>query len=258
MTIFLFKLVLTPLLIVLATLAARRWGPVAGGWIVALPLTSGPVSVFIALEQGADFAAAAAASTVLGCFALMAFSLTYEYAATRFSWTIAMPLALGAFFLAVTLLQYVHIPPLLSTALVIVCSYAALALTRSKTAGTLVLHSPRWDLPFRMFAATAMVLLVTTLSSRLGPALSGLLAAFPTFICVMTVFSHKLGGADSARQMARGVILGLFSFAPFFLVVALTVPRLNFVLVYLLACLASIAVNIFILILLKRGKKHAG
>ena len=32
------KLVLTPLLVGGASIAARRWGPSIGGWIVALPL----------------------------------------------------------------------------------------------------------------------------------------------------------------------------------------------------------------------------
>jgi hypothetical protein len=37
------KLVLTPLLVAMASLAGRRWGPLLSGWLVALPLTSGPI-----------------------------------------------------------------------------------------------------------------------------------------------------------------------------------------------------------------------
>ncbi|HET7343490.1 MAG TPA: hypothetical protein VFL90_18640, partial [Methylomirabilota bacterium] len=57
--ILLLKLAATPLLIAGASLAGRRWGPAVGGWLVGLPLTSGPVAVFLALEHGAAFAAAA-------------------------------------------------------------------------------------------------------------------------------------------------------------------------------------------------------
>jgi len=46
------KLVLTPALIAIATLAGRRFGPSISGWLVGLPFTSGPVSLFLALEQG--------------------------------------------------------------------------------------------------------------------------------------------------------------------------------------------------------------
>ena len=54
------KLVLTPLLIAAASLAQRKWGGLAGGLIAGLPLTSAPVSVFLALEHGPAFAAHAA------------------------------------------------------------------------------------------------------------------------------------------------------------------------------------------------------
>ena len=54
------KLILTPLAITAIALAGRRWGPAVGGWIAGLPLTSGPVSLYLALEQGRTFAATAA------------------------------------------------------------------------------------------------------------------------------------------------------------------------------------------------------
>ena len=59
LTLLLAKVVLTPLFIAAVTLAGRRWGPAVGGWLAGLPLTSGPVSVFLALEQGPGFAARA-------------------------------------------------------------------------------------------------------------------------------------------------------------------------------------------------------
>src|SRR5579872_1514179 len=37
------KLTVTPVLILTASLASRRWGESIGGWFVGLPLTSGPV-----------------------------------------------------------------------------------------------------------------------------------------------------------------------------------------------------------------------
>ena len=52
MLLLVFKLLLTPLLIGLVSLAGRRWGPGVSGWLVGLPLTSAPVSLFLTLEQG--------------------------------------------------------------------------------------------------------------------------------------------------------------------------------------------------------------
>ena len=56
MFLLFMKLVGAPLFLVAATLAARRWGGTVGGLIVALPMISGPISVFLALEDGAAFA----------------------------------------------------------------------------------------------------------------------------------------------------------------------------------------------------------
>jgi hypothetical protein len=55
--LLLLKLCLTPILIGGVSLAARRWDPSVGGWLVAMPLTSGPVALYIALDHGNAFAA---------------------------------------------------------------------------------------------------------------------------------------------------------------------------------------------------------
>src|SRR5579864_7112040 len=72
MELVLLKLVLTPTLIGAASLAGRRWGAFIGGWLIALPLTSGPVTFFLALDQGPGFAAGVAAGSLLGVMAIAA------------------------------------------------------------------------------------------------------------------------------------------------------------------------------------------
>ena len=54
--LLLLKLVLAPLLVALATLVARRWGPKIGGVVVGLPLSTGPIFLFLAIDQGLAFA----------------------------------------------------------------------------------------------------------------------------------------------------------------------------------------------------------
>src|SRR3954466_2069610 len=81
-----FKLLLTSLLIGLVSLVGRRWGPTVSGWLVGLPLTSGPIALFLALEQGTAFAAQAAQSTLLGLVSLAVFCLTYSWLALSRGW----------------------------------------------------------------------------------------------------------------------------------------------------------------------------
>src|ERR1700682_6369024 len=96
------KLILTPLLLGGVTLAGRRWGPTVSGWLVGLPLTSGPVALFLALEQGTTFAAQAAQSTLLGLVSLAVFCLAYSWLALRGGWGRSL-LGSGAAYLVVTL-----------------------------------------------------------------------------------------------------------------------------------------------------------
>src|SRR3989442_6477667 len=101
MTVLALKIVLTPTLIAIATLAGRRWGPSIGGWLVGLPFTSGPVSLFLALEQGTSFAAAAAAGSIAGAAASALFAVAYAAMARRSRWPASLAVASGVFFAAV-------------------------------------------------------------------------------------------------------------------------------------------------------------
>ena len=91
------KLVLTPALIAAATLVGRRFGPSISGWLVGLPLTSGPVSLFLALEQGTTFAATAASGFIAGVMAAAVYALVYVGMARRFGWPGSVSVASLAF-----------------------------------------------------------------------------------------------------------------------------------------------------------------
>jgi hypothetical protein len=86
LSILAFKLILTPLLIAAASLAQRRWGGVVGGVIAGLPLTSAPVSAFLAIEHGPQFAARAATGTLLGVTAMSAFCVGYAKLSEKRPW----------------------------------------------------------------------------------------------------------------------------------------------------------------------------
>src|SRR3954468_7151692 len=98
--LLLIKLTLAPLLVAAATLVARRWGPRVGGLFVGLPLTTGPIFLFLALDQGLDFAARATVGILSGLVGLAAFALAYAAASCRISWVGSLALAAVAFFAA--------------------------------------------------------------------------------------------------------------------------------------------------------------
>jgi len=226
MDTLILKLVLTPALIGAASLAGRRWGPTVSGWLVGLPLTSGPVVFFLALNHGAAFAAAAAVGTLTGTLAECAFCLPYAWLARRFGWPLALGVGIFGFLAATLALQYLVLPLLLLFLLIIVALTLTLRLMpQGSGAAQKAGPPPRWDIPARMVVATAFVLLLTGAASALGPRLTGLLAPFPLYASILSVFAHRLQGSAAAAGVLRGLLLGLFSFASFFLVLASLIGR---------------------------------
>jgi len=217
----LLKLVVTPALIGTATLVGRRWGQSVGGWLVGLPLTTGPVAFFIALDHGAAFAVGAVVGSLVGAVAEVAFSVAYSQVATRGGWPVCLLAGSAAYAAAAAVLQGLRLGPLVLFGLVVASLIVSLRMVPAATAGAHGTAAPRWDLPARMILATAVVLVLTALAPWLGARLSGLLATYPLFAAILTAFGHRLQGAGAAFGVLRGLLFGLFAFAAFCLVLAL-------------------------------------
>jgi hypothetical protein len=213
----LLKLVLTPALIGAASLAGRRWGHAVSGWLVGLPLTSGPVAFFLAVERGSSFAAAAALGSLTGAVAEAAFCLAYAFVAPRVTWPAALAVASVAFAVAAVALQQTT----LALGSIALAAFVSLALTLRliprPRATTAPAPPARWDLPARMIIATVLVLAITESAPVIGPRWSGVLATFPVYAAILTVFAHRAGAAP-AVQVLRGLLWGLFGFAGFFVI----------------------------------------
>jgi hypothetical protein len=222
------KLTVTPVLILAASLASRRWGEAVGGWFVGLPLTSGPVCFFLALDQGVGFAAAAGVGCLAGAAAEAGFCTAFGLVAPRSGWPPALAAASVAFFLGVAALDRAALPLWPLVGLVCLALTAALALLpRLGEGGLSVPAVPRWDIPARIVVATVLVLAVTTVAPLLGPRLSGLFSTYPVFATVLAAFSHRARGPAAAIQVLRGLMTGLFAFTGFFAVLAVTLERLG-------------------------------
>ncbi|MHB8779037.1 MAG: hypothetical protein ACYC6R_14960 [Anaerolineales bacterium] len=99
---------MAPLIIGTASYAGRRYGPSISGWIVGMPLTSGPVIFFLALSHSASFAANAALGVLSGGLSLVAYALTYSWLATRFRWPVAIS---GSLFVFLQIPLFYKAPP---------------------------------------------------------------------------------------------------------------------------------------------------
>jgi hypothetical protein len=256
------KLLLTPLLIGLISLAERRWGATVGGWLVGLPLTSAPVTLFIALELGTTFASHMAVGILLGLISQAVFCAAYAWLSFRANWAVSWLIGWGAFGASTFVFQQISAP--LSVPLVFLGVTGALALVlflwpqrSGQEAPSQELQGPAWAAVVvgRMGVATGMVLLLTSIATLLGPQLSGLLSPLPIFSTVFAVFAHKLQGGRPARQVLHGVIVSSFACAAFFLVVAACIERWSIVATFSGATLFALLTQGSILWLLRRRER---
>ena len=248
----LLKLALSPALILIASLTARRWGVLVAGWIAGFPLTSGPVSIFLAVEQSPGFAATAAEATLVGVIAMVAFCLAYATLAPRQGVAVSLAGALVAMLATTTLL--LALDPSLPATLVLLLATTILSLAAIPRVPLAAPSGdpPWWDIPARMAVAVGLVVGLTEFADLLGPELSGLISPIPIFASVLAVFTHRHDGGSAAAELLRGVILGSFSFSSFFLAAALGLERFGLVETYALATATATAVNVATLALTRR------
>ena len=221
----LLKLLLVPALVLLLTLAGRRWGPSLAGWLAGLPLVAGPTLLFVALDQGAGFAASAALAALIAVPANLVFMLSFAWAGLRLPWAGAGAIAVAVFVLLALVLTRLPLPPLvaLGTSLVGLLVVGR-SFPRVRFDHVPQVHS-RWELPTRCVAAGALALAVTLLAERLGPLNSGLMAVFPVLGLVLGVFSHRAWGGAGAARLLAGMVQGMAAFTTFCFVLAVALPR---------------------------------
>lgn len=256
MDTLLLKLVLTPALIGGASLAARRWGHAVSGWLVGLPLTSGPVAFFLAIERGTSFAAAAALGSLAGAIAEVAFCVAYATVAARLTWPLALALASAAFAAVAAAFELTTLSLATGAVAAAVSLLVALRILPRAGARAVLPMPPRWDLPARMVIATALVLLITELAPVLGPRWSGVLATFPVYAAILTVFAHRVSAAP-AVDVLRGLLLGLFAFAAFFVVLGALIERAGVAAAFGAAVASALAIQAASFALVRSGPQQS-
>lgn len=251
------KLLLVPALIGAITLAGRRWGPGVAGWLSGFPVVTGPILLFIGIEQGGAFASSTAIGALSGGIAWVGFALGYAWAAMHMAWYFALTAALACWAVVGVLLVYAAPPFAWIVALIlaaIVC--VPFLFPRAGEPGEGQGHTNA-ELASRMLAGGLMTLLVTKLSPLLGPAFSGLMAVFPVMGIVLAAFSHRASGRFYTIRLLRGMVAGFYAFTSFCLGVALAVPRLGVAAGFALALAFSLAIHCCTLWFMRRGRQAA-
>lgn len=253
MNILALKLILAPIIIGSASMAGRRWGPAVSGWIVGMPLTSGPVVFFVALSHGVAFAADSALGVLSGGLSLVAYTLTYAWLAKRFRWQVSIAGALLIFFASTLSLDNIVVSLFPIFMLVVLAILAGLTLM-PKDEVTVNNQSKlsRWDIPSRILIGTSFILLITGVAPLIGSRLTGLLTTIPLYVTILTIFAHRDHGSAAAAHVLRGLLYGMFAFTGFFLVLSLLIERTSVGVSFGFATLTALTVQGTSLIILRK------
>jgi hypothetical protein len=255
MNIFILKLILAPIIIGGASLAGRKWGPSVSGWLVGLPLTSGPVVFFVALSHERAFVFETARGVLSGGFSLIAYCLTYAWLAKRFHWVISFAASVLIFAGMTLLLQNISIPfiPLFFAIIGVILlgiwwmpKYEAVEYTEVPG---------KWDVPSRIVLGTSFILFVTAIAPYIGAHMTGLLTTIPLYVSILAVFAHRGQGGAGAINVLRGLVYGLFAFASFYLVLGLLIKEQSLALSFSAATLAALVTQGITLLILNQSHK---
>jgi hypothetical protein len=235
------QLLLAPALVAAATLAGRARGERIGGMVSAFPVIVGPVLLIDAQTQGTEFAAHAAAGTLLGLAALSGFVVVYARAARRVGWRASLAVGWAVAASIGATVAAAGVSPLASPAVAAVSLVLAHRLLPREGATCEPRLVSRWDLPARMTVTLVLVLSLVAAAARLGPTLGGILAALPALASILAVFTHREQGAAAVAELLGGMLHGMAGFLVFCVLVALLVERAGAPGAFAVAALAAVA-----------------
>lgn len=210
MIFLVLQLIIVPLAVVTGTLAQRRFGHAVGGLIIGLPLASLPMLLLIALQRGTTFATSTSNADLVGSLAEVVVIGVYAFAARRWSPTLTLLSALGAFVLSAGALHFLTLP----TTLAGVLSVAAFVITLRwwPTVTREVTEGGRDHLVIRVALSGGFALLVLVLAGPIGPGFTGLAVALPVSSLVMAFVTHQGHGANASSRLLQGVARGSYSY----------------------------------------------
>lgn len=212
----LLKLCLVPASILLASLAARRFGHAISGLLAGFPIIGGPIVVALMIDLSPAQVADITQATLAACPASIAHIVTFAWLSRWLPWWACLVGGSTAFVVVGGLTTAAWMPPLMAGALALAGPWIAWPLMPKVAATSGAVHVPRGEIGFRVAAATALAAAIIIGSERLPAALSGLLLAWPISGSLLPSFTLPVHGHAATVTLLRGFAIGLVGFVVFF------------------------------------------
>lgn len=236
------KMAVTAGFVVVATVVAERAGPVIGAMVATLPISAGPVYVFLAMDHDAPFIAQSAVASLIINGVNGIFATVYTLLAQKRSLLVSLAGAYLAWLICVLTIRAIDWSFAGAAAVNVVVLSVCMALTRAMRHTRMPPFHARWtDMLLRAAMVAVLVAVVVTFSFQLGSTGSGFLAVFPVVLTSIALVMHpRMGGKASAAVLANAP-LGLLGFACACTVLHFTAERFGNAGGLALALLTSIA-----------------
>ncbi len=245
------KLLGVGLIVLGATLLARRHGHRAGGLVAGLPLIAGTVTGLLLLTQPPAGIRAIAVATLACVPATVLHQVVFAAWARRHGPAACSAAANTAFALAAAVLgasitsASLALPMALCAVLLgglwlgrrsalapgsaVAGTAASTGEARSATAdAAAAAASPRPDdLPWRVGAAVLLAALLLVAAEQAPPAVGGWLLALPIVGNVLPVFTLRRDGVAATQALLRGFVTGFGAFVGFFALLVVALPLLG-------------------------------
>lgn len=250
------KMAIAASVVITATVAAERAGPLIGALIATLPVSAGPSYFFLAFEQDAVFFSQSALGSLLLNAATAIYATTYVLLSQRNPFIICVPAAMAAWIGSMLVFSLFVQNGTAAAILNIAVFTACFVLVRRHRDVRMPKIRLRWyDFAFRAGLVGVLVGIILGLHSVMGPLATGALAAFPiVFTSMMLILHQRYGGPACAAVMANG-ITGLIGFGIAAYVLHVSVTSLGVPAALTLALCITVAWNLGVFAL--RGKRKA-
>lgn len=239
------KIAVAVTIVAAASRATERAGPFVGSMIATLPVSTGPVYVFLAMDHGATFVSESARMSLAGTSGIVAFVAAYALAAQRFATLASLALATLAWFAVALALQAREWS--FAEACLLYAGSFVLAIRGLRRFAVAIEAPPvpraRYDLALRALLVAAVVVATTFASHAFGLAAAGVLAIYPVvFTCSVLILQPRCGGRFTASVMVYG-LKGLLGFGVALAVLHLAAARMSAAAALLLALAVAVGWN---------------
>ena len=239
------KILIMPIVIAFVTVISRKFGNVIGGVIAGMPWVGGAILLFIAIEQGKDFAEASLPGVMVGLISWIAFCVSYMIAGQKFKALPSMLIGMAAFVGLGSVLRLTT--GLLTAQLWFIILMLAIVISlkffpKVKEGYVAKDKKIKMEIPLRMLMITAFVLALTYSAKILGPTWSGILTPFPIMTAVLAVFTHIGQGMQQVRLTLLGMYTGVVGFASFLLTLVYLMPSMSIASSFSIALMVNVLV----------------